>query len=53
MAQLRQDYDKFAAQDTEVIVVGPEGAGAFAKYWQENNLPFIGLPDPTHTVLKR
>ena len=53
MAQLRQDYDKFAAQDTEVIVVGPEGAGAFAKYWQENNLPFIGLPDPKHTVLKR
>ena len=53
MAQLRQDYDKFVAQDTEVIVVGPEGAGAFAKYWQENDLPFIGLPDPSHSVLKR
>lgn len=53
MAQLRQDYDKFAAQDTEVIVVGPEAAMAFAMYWQANNLPFIGLPDPNHTVLKR
>lgn len=53
MAQLRQDYQKFAAQDTEVIVVGPEGADAFAKYWQENDLPFIGLPDPGHIVLKR
>lgn len=53
MAQLRQDYDKFAAQDTEVIVVGPEGATAFSMYWKMNNLPFIGLPDPTHTVLKR
>ena len=53
MAQLRQDYDKFAAQDTEVIVVGPEGADAFANYWRENNLPFVGLPDPKHTVLKR
>ena len=53
MAQLRQDYDKFVAQDTEVIVVGPEGADAFAKYWQEHNLPFVGLPDPSHTVLKR
>lgn len=52
MAQLRQDYDKFTAQDTEVVVVGPEGAGAFAKYWQDNDLPFIGLPDPTHSVLK-
>ena len=53
MAQLRQDYDQFAAQDTEVIVVGAEGANAFANYWRENNLPFVGLPDPTHTVLKR
>ena len=53
MAQLRQDYDKFVAQDTEVIVVGPEGATAFSMYWKANNLPFIGLPDPSHTVLKR
>jgi peroxiredoxin len=52
MAQLRQDYDKFVAQDTEVVVVGPENAAAFAKYWQENNLPFVGLPDPSHSVLK-
>ena len=53
MAQLRQDYDKFVAQDTEVIVVGPEGATAFSMYWKLNDLPFVGLPDPSHTVLKR
>ena len=53
MAQLRQDYDKFVAQDTEVVVVGPEIAAAFSMYWKQNRLPFIGLPDPTHTVLKR
>ena len=53
MAQLRQDYDEFAAQDTEVVVVGPEGAEAFSMYWKQNKLPFIGLPDATHTVLKR
>lgn len=53
MAQLRQDYDEFVAQDTEVVVVGPEGADAFSMYWKQNKLPFIGLPDPTHTVLKR
>ena len=53
MAQLRQDYDEFFAQDTEVVVVGPEGAEAFSMYWKQNKLPFIGLPDPTHTVLKR
>jgi peroxiredoxin len=52
MAQLRQEYDKFTAQDTEIVVVGPDNAKAFSEYWQKNNLPFIGLPDPTHSVLK-
>jgi peroxiredoxin len=52
MAQLRRDYDSFLAQDTEVIVVGPEGATAFAIYWKVNDLPFVGLPDPSHSVLK-
>ena len=52
MAQLRQDYEVFAVQDTEIIVVGPENMNAFENYWQENDLPFVGLPDPTHTVLK-
>ena len=53
MAQLRQDYDKFTAQETEILVVGPEDATAFSDYWQKNDLPFIGLPDPSHTILKR
>jgi len=52
MAQLRQDFDKFKSHNTAILVVGPENAKAFAKYWDENNLPFIGLPDPKHTVLK-
>ncbi len=33
-------------------MVGPEGRSAFAKYFEENDLPFIGLPDPSHSVLK-
>jgi peroxiredoxin Q/BCP len=52
MAQLRQDYDKFTAADTEILVVGPENAKAFQKYFGENDLPFTGLPDPKHSVLK-
>ena len=52
MAQLRQDYDKFQAADAEIVVVGPDDANAFSKYWGENDLPFIGLPDPEHSVLK-
>jgi peroxiredoxin Q/BCP len=52
MAQLRQDYDQFIAEDTVVLVLGPEDASAFAAYWQKNDLPFTGLPDPSHSVLK-
>jgi peroxiredoxin len=52
MAQLRQDYQEFVNRQTQVIVVGPENAGAFAAYWKEHCLPFIGLPDPKASVLK-
>jgi len=53
MAQLRQEHDKFTAQETEIVVVCPEDDQAFRNYWKKHDLPFIGLPDPTHSVLKR
>jgi peroxiredoxin len=52
MAQLRQDYAEFVARDIEIVVVGPENAAAFAEYFRKESLPFIGLPDPTASVLK-
>ena len=52
MAQLRRDYSQFVARDIEVVVVGPEDARAFADYWQNESLPFVGLPDPKFSVLK-
>jgi peroxiredoxin len=52
MAQLRHDYAKFKARGAEVVVVGPEGPAGFAAYWKRERLPFVGLPDPEHTVLK-
>ncbi len=52
MAQLRQDYEKFVEKNAEVIVIGPEDKATYADYWQRENLPFIGLPDPQHSVLK-
>ena len=52
MAQLRQEYDRFVENETEIIVVGPENAAKFRDYWAENDLPFVGLPDPNHSVLK-
>jgi peroxiredoxin len=52
MAQLRQDYSKFTERNVAVLVIGPENADAFQKYWQKEKLPFTGLPDPSHSVLK-
>ena len=34
------------------MVVGPEGPDEFRRYWEKHDLPFIGLPDPGHRVLK-
>ena len=53
LAQLRQDYQKIIAQDIEILSIGPEKSEVFKEFWQEENLPFTGLPDPKHTVLKR
>jgi peroxiredoxin len=52
MAQLRQDFQQFVQRQAEVIVVGPEDAKAFGAYFERNDLPFIGLPDPKASVLK-
>ena len=53
MAQLRQDYNEFVSRDAEILVVGPENAKAFADYWDKQKLPFVGVPDPGHTVLRK
>ena len=52
MAQLRLDSDRLAKSDIEVLIVGPENADSFRKYWKKESLPFIGLPDPDHSVIK-
>jgi peroxiredoxin len=49
---LRQDHHLFVERDTVVVAIGPEGREAFRRYWKEHDLPFIGLPDQDHRVLK-
>jgi peroxiredoxin len=53
MAQLRDDFNELTARNAVVLVVGPENRAAFSEYWQKNSLPFIGMPDPSHQVLKQ
>jgi peroxiredoxin Q/BCP len=49
---LRRDYEQFVSRDVEILVIGPEGPRAFERYWQQEDLPFTGLPDPRHSVIK-
>lgn len=32
--------------------MGPNDAETFKRYWADEKIPFIGLPDPDHTVAK-
>jgi peroxiredoxin len=52
MAQLRQDYKEFEERDTVILVVGPENSKTFARYFKDNSLPFVGLPDPNRDILR-
>lgn len=52
MSQLRQDYATFLEKNSDIVVIGPETAEKFRNYWTENDLPYIGLPDPKHEVLQ-
>jgi peroxiredoxin Q/BCP len=53
MAQLCYNFDVFKKLETEIVVVGPEDKEEFREYWKKENLPFMGLPDPDQTVLKK
>ncbi len=51
MTQLRQNAERLGDLDVAVLVVGSEDAEAFRKFWEEESMPFKGLPDPEHSVL--
>ncbi len=53
MAQLRQDHDQFEARDVAVVILGPEDAQKFAAYFSKHAIPFTGIPDPKHKILKQ
>jgi len=45
LAQLRHDVDLFEQRGAKILVLGPDGPNAFKRYWQENDMPFIGMAD--------
>jgi len=49
---LRDEHEKFANRNAVVLAVGPNASAAFEQYWQNEKIPFIGLPDPNHSVAR-
>lgn len=47
---MRDDYAEFTLRQTEILAIGPDGPHAFQHYWKENNIPYVGLPDPKHKI---
>lgn len=36
-----------------ILAIGPDSIQPFQRYWSREKIPFIGLPDPNHTVAKQ
>ncbi len=49
---MRRHRKELVARGVEVLVLGPDKPERFRGYWEAHDLPFIGLPDPKHNVLK-
>ena len=47
---MRDEYAAFTARDAEIICIGPDVPKAYRHYWDENKIPYLGLPDPKHKV---
>jgi peroxiredoxin len=50
VAQLRHEYDRFQATNTEVLVMAPNRPASIAKYLSANPTPFPILSDPGASV---
>ena len=47
---MRDEYNLFTERGAKILTVGPDKEEQFARYWANENIPFIGLPDPRHRV---
>jgi peroxiredoxin len=40
----------FTARDAVILTIGPDKPALFQRYWDNEKLPYVGLPDPLHKV---
>jgi peroxiredoxin Q/BCP len=49
---MKFNFSAFTERNAEILAVGPNTAEEFSRYWANERIPFIGLPDPTHRVAR-
>jgi peroxiredoxin Q/BCP len=47
---MRDEYQGFMDRGAEILAVGPNRREEFLRYWANEHIPFVGLPDPQHNV---
>jgi peroxiredoxin len=52
LARLRDGYSEFVSRGVVVLAVGPNDETTFKRYWKNERIPFVGLPDPDHGVAR-
>jgi len=52
LARLRDEYEKFSSCNAVILAVGPNPSAIFKQYWQNEKIPFAGLPDPKHSIAR-
>ena len=43
---MRDQYSEFLSRGAEIVAVGTDSVNSFQAYWDKENIPYIGLPDP-------
>lgn len=49
---MRDHYHDFTSRGAEILAVGPDGMESFRRYWKLEAIPYVGLPDPDHSVAR-
>jgi peroxiredoxin Q/BCP len=49
---MRDGYSEFTQRGAEILAVGPNDAPTFKRYWEDEHIPYVGLPDPYHRVAR-
>jgi len=47
---MRDGYSQFTQRSVEILAVGPNDSVTFKRYWNKENIPYVGLADPDHKV---